>query len=116
SIKYQDTDGMDNTSAKNVSPVIQEVVISNRSQGNVIEEASLKLFDTTPVYIHGTYRDENGCNDVGNMSVVFHRSGVETVVKNGKLACAVDDERSCYDSSSVGYTVDTNVYSSCDNE
>lgn len=98
------------------APIINSIVISDLPQGDEIYTVSLNALSTSTLYIHGSYTDANGCDDIDRLGLVFYRSGVETTTDDGIAVCTNDDEQNCYDDSSKGYTLMTRCKESSSTE
>lgn len=82
----------------NTAPVVDTLTFSETSQGASIDNFTVNENTTKPLYIYGTYHDDNGCADVNTLGFVLY--GGSSV---GGTGCSYNDTN-CYNQNSTGYT------------
>ena len=91
-------DSSTQVSLNNSTPVVDTLTFSETSQGASIDNFTVNENTTKPLYIYGTYHDDNGCSDVTTLGFVLY--GGSSV---GGTSCSYNDAN-CYNQNSTGYT------------
>lgn len=90
-------DSSTSATISNAAPTINTLYFSESSQGSSISDLSLNENTTKPLYVYGSYTDNNGCADVSSLTLQLYQNGSATT------GCSYND-RNCYNSNSTGYS------------
>lgn len=95
--KSQTDDSSQTATITNSNPTVDSVTISTSSGGSAASAISLTENTTTTIYIHGTATDNNGCEEIDDVStgslwdIRLYRTSI-----GDETDCTVTNSTSCY--------------------
>ena len=116
-LRSQADDSTTSATVSNATPTIDTITVSSASAGAAVTSLNLEESTSTPLYVYGTFTDNNGCDevtgaqssDVPNFFVWTYRSGVATssCTSGGTF---LSDDRFCYTTASSTSQYNTGVW------
>jgi hypothetical protein len=96
-LRSQADDSSTSASISNQAPTVDELVVSDSSQGAAISALDLNENVNKSIYVYGSYTDNNGCADVTSLTLELYQLG------SSVSGCTTND-LNCYNGSSTGYS------------